>query len=158
MSDLTLKSEKECEHDALSYWGKAYLKLPRVVLRMYFSDDPGERETGRIFFVLFAKCSYATGKIRWSDMEVLIHRGEYISTYSCLAQLTGISYHSLRHRMKQMQQKGMIRINRMKGGIRVYLFGYGGFTGGIENGGADLLTPFQQMAAYEERLRNGITY
>ena len=49
---------------ALIYFGKSYLKIPRVIIERMSSSNNSERMIGIVHWLLFCFCNYADGYVR----------------------------------------------------------------------------------------------
>ena len=61
---------------ALAYFGKAYLKIPRVILDKLFSDNKNDRLIGKMHLLLYCICNYADGYVTVDGQLMFCKRGE----------------------------------------------------------------------------------
>lgn len=114
---------------ALFYLGKAYVKIPRVILERLFSKIKSERMIGKIYCTLFVCCNYADGCICVGGQTLFCRAGEWIATYDELAQLSEISARSLDRYIKMLVKESLVDVERVADRTRFRVCGYEQFVG-----------------------------
>jgi len=113
---------------ALQYFGKAYLKTPRVIVIRMTSLDKSEHMVGFVHWLLFNLCNYADNYMSISGKRVFCARGEYITTYKKLAQLAGVSVSSVRRYVGTLVEESLVEVSQVAGQVCFRVNGYGYFT------------------------------
>lgn len=120
------KNNVDCK--ALQYFGKAYLKTPRVIATRMTSSCKSERMVGLVHWLLFNFCNYADNYMSIGGKQVFCARGEYITTYRKLAQLAGASISSVRRYVGTLVEESLVEVSQVAGQVCFRVNGYGYFT------------------------------
>ena len=76
------KGEKKTQTDKiLNYFGKAYLRIPRIILNWLFAADKNEQVLGRLYCTLFVHCYYTDGIVKIRGQEFVEVKG--VSNQTC---------------------------------------------------------------------------
>ncbi|WP_347146216.1 hypothetical protein [Parabacteroides goldsteinii] len=114
---------------ALMYFGKSYLKVPRVIIERMFASDNSERMIGIVHWLLFCLCNYADGYVSIKGKQVLCRRGECFITYEQLARFMEVDSRSVRRYVSSLESESLVEVKRVSGRICFRVCGYERFTG-----------------------------
>lgn len=120
--------KKNVDFEALLYFGKAYVKTPRVMTNRMFSPNKSERMAGKIHWLLFNFCNYADNDLCIGGKLVFCAKGEYITTYEKLAELAGMSSRSVRRYVGTLVKEGLVDVRQVAGQVCFRVNGYSAFT------------------------------
>lgn len=109
---------------ALNYLGKAYLKMPRVVLDSLFSKNKNEQMKGKVHYALFANCFYSDGYVDVNGRQIPCREGELITTYEHLASLVHLSVRTTCNLVKELVAKSLVDVQHMAGRTCFTVCGY----------------------------------
>ena len=98
---------------ALMYFGKSYLKVPRVIIERMFASDNSERMIGIVHWLLFCLCNYADGYVSIKGKQEVCHRGECIISYEKLARLMMVDSRSVRRYVHSLEKESLIEVKRV---------------------------------------------
>ena len=113
---------------ALMYFGKSYLKVPRVIIERMFASDNSERMIGIVHWLLFCLCNYADGYVSIKGKQEVCHRGECIISYEKLARLMMVDSRSVRRYVHSLEKESLIEVKRVANCICFRVCGYDSFT------------------------------
>ncbi len=113
---------------ALIYFGKSYLKIPRVIIERMSSSNNSERMIGIVHWLLFCFCNYADGYVSIKGKQEVCHRGECIITYEKLARLMMVDSRSVRRYVHSLEKESLIEVKRVANCICFRVCGYDCFT------------------------------
>ena len=113
---------------ALMYFGKSYLKVPRVIIERMFASDNSERMIGIVHWLLFCLCNYADGYVSIKGKQVLCRRGECFITYEKLAWFMMVDSRSVRRYVSSLESESLVEVKRVAGHICFRVCGYDRFT------------------------------
>lgn len=116
------------ETKALTYFGKAYLKIPRVILDKLFSNKKNERMIGKTHLLLFYICNYADGYVTLDGQLVFCRKGECITTYEALAQKLKVCGHTVKRYLEALSKSSLIEVSRIDGRLHLQVCSYEQFT------------------------------
>ena len=133
---------------ALMYFGKSYLKVPRVIIERMFASDNSERMIGIVHWLLFCLCNYADGYVSIKGKQVLCRRGECFITYEQLARFMEVDSRSVRRYVSSLESESLVEVKRVSGRICFRVCGYERFTG------SESLWKHSRRAKEPERVRN----
>lgn len=134
---------------ALEYFGKAYVKIPRILMKQLFSSDKHERMKAQLHWLLYCNCYYTDGYISVNGQQVYCRRGEYIGTYEELAGMLGVDSRTIRRYVDMLISNSFIEVRKVLRRICFRVCGYDYFTdpeygsdamrvsGSVAKGGAD---------------------
>ncbi|GEM_PF-1790283 len=156
MNDL--RNENDKTKLALSVMGNGYVIIPRNVFMDLYGDSEAECQTAWLYLALWICCNYEDRYVIINNMTFMCKRGEYIGTYQYLSRITKFTYNTVRRLIKLLAKRGLIKTKRLPVGISIYIYGYHELTcpGNTKKAEKMVLTPFQQMKAYEEKVKKGI--
>ena len=97
---------------ALMYFGKSYLKVPRVIIERMFASDNSERMIGIVHWLLFCLCNYADGYVSIKGKQVLCRRGECFITYEQLARFMEVDSRSVRRYVSSLESESLVEVKR----------------------------------------------
>lgn len=112
----------------LLYYGKAYLKLPRVLIEQAFSKSKKDKTEALIHLFLFVSCNYANGYLNIAGKRFFCSKGELISTYADIAYMLGLSDRTVRRYVDELVKKSYVEVNRCEKHMSFKLCGYEAFT------------------------------
>ena len=112
---------------ALIYFGKSYLKIPRVIIERMSSSNNSER-IGIVHWLLFCFCNYADGYVSIKGKQEVCHRGECIITYEKLARLMMVDSRSVRRYVHSLEKESLIEVKRVANCSCFRVCGYNCFT------------------------------
>lgn len=124
MKDYRIENEKI----AADYFGKAFLKVPRIILNQLRAKSLLIRQQGRLHLLLFASCFFVDGYVEVNDCKVSCRRGEYVGTQAELSRLSGINVSTVNILLHKMADMKLITLSRIPGGSRIRVNGYEDFT------------------------------
>ena len=113
---------------ALIYFGKSYLKIPRVIIERMSSSNNSERMIGIVHWLLFCFCNYADGYVSIKGKQEVCHRGECIITYEKLARLMMVDSRSVRRYVHSLEKESLIEVKRVANCSCFRVCGYNCFT------------------------------
>ena len=113
---------------ALMYFGKSYLKVPRVIIERMFASDNSERMIGIVHWLLFCLCNYADGYVSIKGKQVLCRRGECFITYEQLARFMEVDSRSVRRYVSSLESESLVEVKRVSNCICFRVCGYDSFT------------------------------
>ena len=112
------------------YFGKSYLKVPRVIIERMFASDNSERMIGIVHLVvIFVLCNYADGYVSIKGKQVLCRRGECFITYEQLARFMEVDSRSVRRYVSSLESESLVEVKRVAGHICFRVCGYDRFYG-----------------------------
>lgn len=114
---------------ALLYFGKAYVKTPRVILERTLSNNRTEQMIGRLHWLLFTLSNYEDGFVRVNNIPEFCGKGEYITTYEDLADMLNTSIRSLRRYVIALLNESLIEVRRVADRTCFRVCGYAFFVG-----------------------------
>ncbi len=138
-------------------YGKSFLRLPRKVLQRLYGKDDWEKQLGWLYITLIIHAFHSDGYVLLNGERVSCCRGEFVSSLRKLAELTKLSYSTIKRLLERLKLEQLVRLIPVKGGTRIQIIGYNEITYSQKRTGQpDIqLTAAQSMAAYEERLKRG---
>lgn len=98
------------DYKALKFYGKAYLKVPRIIIEQLFSRKKKLRTRAQIHWCLFMSCNYADGHVRIKGKRVYCNKGEYLSTYMDLAKKIGVSDRTVRRYVEELVEESLLEV------------------------------------------------
>lgn len=114
--------------EALKYLGRAYLKIPRVILDKLFSSNRNERAIGKVHWFLFCFCNYADGYVTIDGQLLFCRRGECFITYETLAQKLEVSRRTVKRHLDTLVGNSLIEVRRIDNHLNLRVCGYEQFT------------------------------
>jgi DNA-binding transcriptional ArsR family regulator len=163
MSDLKENEQSSEENGVMNEWGKTYLKVPRLLIDSLYSSVEEKRKIAILYLALMSYCYFEDGYVIVGAEKITCARGEYITSHGQLTDLTGMSGRTLRYLLKRLSEKGLIKVSRLRRGIRITLCGYDEFMSNSEKpekkekkGKKPKQTPWEIIEEYERRLESGI--
>lgn len=122
------KEEINPDEKALQYFGKAYLKIPRIFVDQFFGLGKTDDNILKLHGILFVSCNYMDGYVCLNGEQVLCHKGEYFTTYEHLASWFNITPRSARRYMDLLVKKSLVEVRTVSNHICVRVCGYAEFT------------------------------
>ena len=101
----------------VGFLGQSYVLIPRKVLEMLFRGEGRERSVGMVYLALLNKRYY------------VCKRGEFVGQCEELAKRCGMCTKTLNRSLVWLQEKDLIGLKRLNGGIRVCVCGYDSIMG-----------------------------
>lgn len=122
--------EKNAEKElfALNFLGKAFIKLPRMLVTQMFGRKEPERSLSRMHLTLFCLCNHTEKIVHIGNYSIKCPRGEYAGTYRTLALLSGLSLGTVGRLLAKLQEMELIDIRKVPGGSLIRVYGYDDFT------------------------------
>lgn len=111
---------------ALEWYGNSFIKMPRIVCKLACSKKKGKCLLGRLLLFLICLCFYADGYVMLNKKKLFCRRGEYVCSLRSLAEVTGISYGSVRRQLAVLSDMGLITVTMLDNGCRIRVCGYEG--------------------------------
>lgn len=138
--------ENDTDEIALQYFGKGYLKTPRVIIELLFSTGGNEAMIAKLHCLLFWKCNYSDGYICIKGQKVVCCRGEYITSYNELARILGVNSRTVRRYVDVLVSKSLVEVKQVADRVCFRVCGYVRFT--------DVDTPVEKNAAKSDRVKS----
>ena len=136
----------------VGFLGQSYVLIPRKVLDMLFRGEGRERSVGMVYLALFSEVFFKDGKVflnkryyvckrfiafEFSDPSTVFlnkryyvcKRGEFVGQCEELAKRCGMCTKTLNRSLVWLQEKDLIGLKRLNGGIRVCVCGYDSIMG-----------------------------
>lgn len=112
------------------YFGKAYVKTPRVLLERILSANRIEQMIGRLHWLLFILSNYEDSYVSVNNSLEFCGKGEYIATYDELGELLGTSARSARRYVIALRDESLIEIRHVADRSCFRVCGYAHFVEG----------------------------
>lgn len=125
---MNKKEEINPDEKALQYFGKAFLKIPRVLIDQLFCLGKSDDNIFRLHSILFVNCYYTDGYVCINGKQELCRKGEYFTTYQHLASLLDISPRSARRYINLLVEKSLVEVRNVANRLCVRVCGYVEFT------------------------------
>lgn len=123
MSDLSFIKDAE----ALEQFGKGFIKLPRSIGKLYFSEKEKEHILGKMYFSLIYLCNFADGYAILNGEKISCRAGEYVCTHRILSAKTHINIGSISRVLRGLSDLNLIEISPVDRGSRIRVCGYAQF-------------------------------
>ena len=102
----------------VGFLGQSYVLIPRKVLEMLFRGEGRERSVGMVYLALFSEVFFKDGKVFLNKRYYVCKRGEFVGQCEELAKRCGMCTKTLNRSLVWMQEKELIGLKRLNGGIR----------------------------------------
>lgn len=112
---------------ALAYFGKAYLKIPRVILDKLFSDNKNDRLIGKMHLLLYCICNYADGYVTVDGQLMFCKRGECITSQEDLAKKLEVCRRTVKRHLDTLANNSLIEVRRIGDHLNLRVCGYDQF-------------------------------
>ena len=89
----------------------------------------GERSVGMVYLALFSEVFFKDGKVFLNKRYYVCKRGEFVGQCEELAKRCGMCTKTLNRSLVWLQEKDLIGLKRLNGGIRVCVCGYDSIMG-----------------------------
>jgi hypothetical protein len=113
-------------------WSAVYVKIPREVVKVFFSSSENDRALAHVMFYLFSKAYYANGFVKQGTRMYPCMRGEYVGTTVDIAESCHFSINKATRCLQELQAEGKIVVQRLARGTRVQIVGFDEFMKGEE--------------------------
>ena len=113
----------------VGFLGQSYVLIPRKVLEMLFRGEGRERSVGMVYLALFSEVFFKDGKVFLNKRYYVCKRGEFVGQCEELAKRCGMCTKTLNRSLVWLQEKDLIGLKRLNGGIRVCVCGYDSIMG-----------------------------
>ena len=113
----------------VGFLGQSYVLIPRKVLEMLFRGEGRERSVGMVYLALFSEVFFKDGKVFLNKRYYVCKRGEFVGQCEELAKRCGMCTKTLNRSRVWLQEKDLIGLKRLNGGIRVCVCGYDSIRG-----------------------------
>ena len=107
----------------VGFLGQSYVLIPRKVLEMLFRGEGRERSVGMVYLALFSEVFFKDGKVFLNKRYYVCKRGEFVGQCEELAKRCGMCTKTLNRSLVWLQEKDLIGLKRLNGGIRVCVCG-----------------------------------
>lgn len=122
------KEEINPDEKALQYFGKAYLKIPRIFVDQFFGLGKTDDNLTQLHGILFVNCNYADSYVCINGEQVLCRKGEYITTYKHLASWFHITPRTARRYINLLEERCLVEVRNIPNRICIRVCGYAEFT------------------------------
>lgn len=120
MSELAAKKDAK----ALEAFGKGFVKVPRQIMKLFFSEKATDRLLGKMYFSLICLCNFADGHVFLNGEKVFCAAGEYVCTHRVLSAKTHIQLGSISRLLHSLSDLNLIEVTVIEGGSRIRVCGY----------------------------------
>ena len=103
----------------VGFLGQSYVLIPRKVLEMLIRGEGRERSVGMVYLALFSEVFFKDGKVFLNKRYYVCKRGEFVGQCEELAKRCGMCTKTLNRSLVWLQEKDLIGLKRLNGGIRV---------------------------------------
>lgn len=117
----------DLEMKALAYFGKAYLKIPRVILDKLFSNNKNDRLIGKMHLLLFCICNYADGYVTVDGQLMFCKRGECFTRQEDLAKKLEVCRRTVKRHLDTLENNSLIEVRRIGDHLNLRVCGYDQF-------------------------------
>ena len=119
----------------VGFLGQSYVLIPRKVLEMLFRGEGRERSVGMVYLALFSEVFFKDGKVFLNKRYYVCKRGEFVGQCEELAKRCGMCTKTLNRSLVWLQEKDLIGLKRLNGGIRVCVCVYDSIMGIVRKQG-----------------------
>ena len=98
-------------------------------VEMLFRGEGRERSVGMVYLALFSEVFFKDGKVFLNKRYYVCKRGEFVGQCEELAKRCGMCTKTLNRSLVWLQEKDLIGLKRLNGGIRVCVCGYDSIMG-----------------------------
>ena len=100
---------------------RIYVRIPRFVIQRQFSEKKNERRLGQMMAIFYGFCSFRENDFISNGKRLILRRGEWVTSYEQLEQMTDSSQTSIRYILKLLREEGSIEISSRGKMLNIYL-------------------------------------
>ncbi len=104
---------KAIDSEALAYYGRGFIRLPRSIVNRQFSFVKKESKVGYVLFALFCLCKYDELQEDENSSVNMTKMGEWIATVDDLCLILRFSKKTINQCLRQLKQEKLVRTKRI---------------------------------------------
>lgn len=104
---------KSIDSEALAFYGKSFIKLPRSIVNRQFSPVKKESKIGYVHFALFCLCNYDESQEDKNLRVNMAKMGEWIATVDDLCSILSFSKRTINQCLRQLKQEKLVKTKRI---------------------------------------------